>query len=825
VLDARATVAAAALVLQATILDAAPPAREHSLNEGWRFLRGEAPGAERPEFDDKGWRPLDVPHDWSIEDLPSTDGRSPTGPFDEKGSAGGRDTGWVVGGTGWYRNTFRAPSVPPGGRVEVIFDGIAVESDVWLNGRHLGQHRYAYTPSAYDLTPHLRPDGTNVLAVQVRNPGKNSRWYTGSGIYRDVRLTVTGPVRIPRWGVVVTTPEVARDRARVAVSVDLVNGSAEAREIATRVRLLGADDAAVAEGTTERFRLVPKAGRTVALSLEVARPRLWSPDAPGLHRAVVDLLARDGDVVDRVEVPFGIRKVEIDARQGLRLNGERLSLRGGCVHHDNGPLGAVALARAEERRVELLKAAGFNAVRTAHNPPSPAFLDACDRLGMLVIDEAFDMWQVPKRPDDYSRHFELWSARDLAAMVRRDRNHPSVVFWSIGNEIEERADPAGVEIGRRLAASVRALDATRPVTAGICGFWEFKDRPWSDSPPAFVPLDVGGYNYEWRQYETDHALFPDRVMVGTESFPSEAFESWEPVEKHPWVIGDFVWTALDYLGESGLGRTWIEGRDSGEDVAPWPWHIAGSGDIDILGGRKPWSYYREALWRPGVLHVAVKAPLEPGQIERVTRWGWPDVRSHWTWPGAAGRTLSVDVYSSHEKVTLRLDGKTIGSASTGRAERHRARFEVPYRPGALVAIGETQGQVPATVTLRTAGPPARLRLLPDRTSIRASGDDLSFVSIEVADAEGTRVPDAAHRIRVALTGKGELAALANGDPRSTAGFRGSERDAWRGGALAIVRPTGPGEIRVRVEAEGLSPAEVSIVARPDGRPGEALVSR
>ena len=789
--------------------------RERAFDDGWRFHRGDTPGAEQVDYDDGAWRTLDVPHDWSIEDLPAVEGRPSAGPFDKGLSAGGGDTGWVVGGTGWYRKTFPTPEIPEGGRVEVLFDGVAVESDVWINGHHLGFHPNPYTPFFYDLTPHLRADGRNVLAVRARNEGRNTRWYTGSGICRPVRLTVTGAVHVPRWGVAVTTPEVAVDRAAVRVAVDLFNASDEARQIAARVRLLDPHGVAAGLADAGPVHLSARAGRTVVVPVEVSRPGLWSPDHPDRYRAVVEVVSSSGPLLDRVEILFGIRKVEIDAEQGLRLNGEPLLLKGGCVHHDNGPLGAAAIGRAEERRVELLKAAGYNAIRTAHNPPSQAFLDACDRLGILVIDEAFDMWRIPKRPDDYSRHFDGWWARDLAAMIKRDRNHPSVVFWSIGNEIEERADPPGVEIGRRLAVSARALDPARPVTAGICAFWEFKDRPWSDSPPAFEPLDVGGYNYAWQRYESDHDLFPERVMMGTESFPLEAFESWEPVEEHPWVIGDFVWTALDYLGEAGIGHTWIEGHeeDAGEDAAPWPWHIAGCGDIDILGHRKPWSHYREALWRPGVLHVAVKAPLEEGQVEKVTRWGWPDVRSHWTWPGAEGRTLPVEVYSSHERVTLKLAGTTIGAAPTGRAERHRARFEVPYRPGELVAVGETPGQPPSSVTLRTAGPAARLRLTPDRASIRASRDDLSFVSIEVTDDKGTRAPHASHRLRVTVSGPGELAALANGDPVSLEGFRGLERTAWRGGALAIVRPTGPGEIRLRVEAPGLDPAETSLIAR------------
>ncbi len=692
-----------------------------------------------------------------------------------------------------------------------MFDGAYMETEVWVNGRRAGENVYGYSTFPVDLTPHLDRTGENVVAVRVRNLGPNSRWYSGSGLYRHVWLTTTGPLRVPLWGVSVTTPEVSAAAATVKVAVELANDTTIARSASVRVRLEPVGAGTVAPPVSgSSTATVPAAGLAAAhVAIEVASPRLWSPDSPALYRAVVEVV-EGGAVVDRVVETFGIRKVDIDAERGLRVNGRPYEMKGACVHHDNGPLGAAAIDRAEERRVEVLKAAGFDAIRTSHNPPSPAFLDAADRLGMLVIDEAFDMWQRPKNPQDYHRHFDEWWARDLRAMVRRDRNHPSVVLWSIGNEIHERADPPGLEIARRLIAAVRGDDATRPVTNAICGFWDHKDRPWSDTEPAFALLDVGGYNYQWKQYEADHALFPRRVMAATESTTLEGFDYWSLALKLPYVIGDFVWTGLDYLGESGLGRSYLEGDEPNEGAAAWPHHVAGSGDIDILGERKPQSYFREALWRPGVLHLAVHRPIPEGRREKITMWGWPDVESHWTWPGQEGRTLKVAVYSSCERVALSLDGAPLGERSV---ERRQAAFDVTYRPGRLEATCAGAHDPATRATLVTAGAPAALRATVDRAQVRADRNDLAYVRIEVVDAAGTLVPAARPEIRARVEGAGELAALASADPWDLAGYRGPTRKPYRGVAQAIVRPTAVGRVDVTITAEGLAPARVAIVAR------------
>ena len=392
---------------------AARAARTVSFDAGWRFTLGDPAGAERPGFDDASWRVLDLPHDWSIEDLPKPDGVTRSGPFDRSASAGKEATGWVVGGTGWYRKRFRLPATAKDRRAELVFDGSYMETEVWVNGRKAGENVYGYSTFPVDLTPHLDRAGENVVAVRVRNEGANSRWYSGSGLYRHVWLTTTGPLRVPLWGVGVTTPEVSATAATVKVAVELANDAATRKVPLVRVRLEPVDAGAPAVSGSSNVTVFAAGQATAQVALEVASPRLWSPDSPALYRAVVEIV--DGaSVVDRVAQTFGIRKVEIDAERGLRVNGRPYEMKGACVHHDNGPLGAAAIDRAEERRVEVLKAAGFDAIRTSHNPPSPAFLDAADRLGMLVIDEAFDMWQRPKNPQDYHRHFDEWWARDLA---------------------------------------------------------------------------------------------------------------------------------------------------------------------------------------------------------------------------------------------------------------------------------------------------------------------------------------------------------------------------------------------------------------------------
>jgi beta-galactosidase len=790
--------------------------------EEWRFHRGDTAGAEAAMFDDSAWRLLDVPHDWSIEDLADTEpqagsaiwtpGTTPLkiGPFDVDASEGQISTGWTVGGVGWYRKTFDKPEVPQGGKVELRFEGVYMNCDAWINGTHLGNHPYGYTPFALDVTPLLK-DGKNVVAVKVNNTGRNSRWYSGSGIFRKVWLTVAGDLRIPEFGVSVTTPQVARDAAAVNIDVTVENGAAANRKANVRVRLLDASGGIAGEAEAP-VSIAAKEKATATCTVRVANPKLWSPAEPNLYRAEV-VVESGGKVADATALKVGIRKVEIDAAGGLRINGEPLKLQGGCVHHDNGVLGSACIPRAEERRVETLKASGYNAIRTSHNPPSRDFLDACDRLGMVVIDEAFDCWESGnKNPQDYHLYFKEWWQRDLEAMILRDHNHPSVVFWSIGNEINERAEPHGVEIGKALQEAAHKLDPTRPVTAAICHAWDHPGKKWDDLQPAFSYLDVGGYNYQWTEYETDHAKYPQRVMMGTESFPNEAFQNWQAVEMHSYVLGDFVWTAIDYLGESGIGHASISSGDSHDVFSPpYPWFNSYCGDIDLIGNKKPQSYFRDVVWRRSKVEMAVQRPVPDRYTEHVSKWGWSDELRSWTWPGFEGKPLTVRVYTRGDKVALLLNGKEVGSKTLTEKDALKAEFAVPYATGELKGVAYLGDSEIGTVTFTTVGKAHKLLLKPDRAKLKATRDDLSYVMVQVVDEAGRLVPDAVVPVSFAVSGAGEMAAVGNANPKDVASFRRPRRNTFHGECVIVVRPRGKaGAIEVKAEAPGLQCASVTL---------------
>jgi beta-galactosidase len=817
--------------------------RDQLFDDDWRFHYGDVPGAESMEFDDAAWKEIDLPHDWSVEDrppLPEENGNGAVwggidvpfriGPFDRYESEGGRATGWCVGGIGWYRKRFAADEVRADSHAEIVFDGVYMNSDVWLNGHHLGFHPYGYTSFAYDLTPYFVVDrlGENVMAVRVRNVGQNSRWYSGSGIYRHVWLRVTGSVRMPLWGVYVTTPEVSPQAARVKVAVKVENRERAAREVTVRVGLLDSKDALV--GSHEVSRRVDTGGvAEVEQTISLSAPALWSPDSPRLYRAKVELVSGN-ELLDSTTTSFGIRKIEVDAQHGLRINGEVLKLRGGCMHHDNGLLGSAAIDRAEERRVELMKAHGFNAIRCAHNPPSPTFLDACDRLGLVVIDEAFDQWSVQKNPQDYHLYFKDWWRRDVDSMVLRDRNHPSVIFWSIGNEIPERAKPLGAGEAKEIVDEIKRLDDTRPITAALN-----PDRvlPWTDMDPFFKYLDVGGYNYQWPQYEKDHERLPRRVMMATESLPLQAFENWGMVQNHPYVIGDFVWTGMDYLGEAGIGNAqldmpFFQPRMHGEFVglpavsfalifADYPWFNAYCGDIDLIGEEKPQFFYKRVLWGISKLEIAVQRPVPEGHKQLVSAWGWPDELKSWTWLGHEGKMLTVRVYSQSDEVRLLLNEREIGVKRVSAKTQFKAEFEVPYAPGKLQAIALEAGTPVAEVTFETAGKPAELRLKADRPSLRPNRNDLAYVTLGVFDRFGNLVPDATVPVSFEISGAGKLAGTGTANPKDVRSFRQAHPLTYHGKCLAIVRPTGSSEsIVLLARSAGLKPASLRLTV--SGRP-------
>jgi beta-galactosidase len=494
------------------------------------------------------------------------------------------------------------------------------------------------------------------------------------------------------------------------------------------------------------------------------------------------------------------------------LNGKTVKINGGCVHHENGCLGSAAFDRAEERKIQLLKAGGFNAVRTSHNPPSEAFLDACDRLGLLVMDESFDCWKTGKNPNDYSKYFNQWWQRDLDAMVLRDHNHPSVFMWSIGNEIPERADPEAVKTAQMLINALKKIDNTRPVTSAIVanGKWEVFD-------PLMATHDVAGYNYNLWSAPDDHKRVPTRIIVQTESYPKDAFVNWKLVQENNCVIGDFVWTSIDYLGEAGIGRTYYSGETPGEnwDNDMFPIHAAYCGDIDLIGWRKPISHYRSMLYNNNEkLYMAVREP-EPEPLEIKTTWWsvWPTWES-WTWPGFEGKTIQVEVYSKYPKVRLYQDNKLVGEQLTGRDQQFKATFSIPYSAGLLKAVGvENDKEVESTI-LQTAGDAANIKLTADRKEIMADGQDLSYITVEITDKDGIIQPNAANRLQFKIDGPGVIAGLDNANIKDTDPYVGNTRKAWKGRALVVIKSTrDAGEIKLAVTSDGLEEKSVTIKSK------------
>jgi beta-galactosidase len=821
------------------------PRQELSADAGWRFSLGDLTGAEASSFADASWREVDLPHDWSIESAPEKD--NPSG-------AGG---GYFPAGIGWYRKTFHARADWKGKRVSVEFDGVYRDATVYLNGHNLNTHPYGYTAFTLDLTPDLNFSGPNVLAVRVDNSAQpNSRWYSGSGIYRHVHLVVTEPIHVAHWGVFVATPDATSTSAKVSIHTRVTNESSDAAGVTVETMLLDKTGSKIGS-VQSRLSIATDQEGEAAQEIAVAHPALWSPESPILYSAV-STVRKNGKVIDQVTTPFGIRSLAWSAEKGLLLNGKPVKLTGGSVHHDNGPLGAAAFDRAEERKVELLKAAGMNAVRTAHNPPSSEFLDACDRLGILVLDEPFDMWKAHKVKFDYGKDFDGWWKRDVSSMVLRDRNHPSIVIWGIGNEIPELEVESGAALGKQLADQMRALDNTRPLTLAFPGT---TTKPTAQA--VFSQLDITGYNYNiLPTYQKDHEQLPSRIMLTTESLPSKAFPLWQVSHDNPYVLGDLTWTAMDYLGESGIGA-WqygtpqqakmaegmsgmmsntamidqmFTGMANGKDVMAemaknnsdpnakammevfmhsFPWHASACGDLDLTGYRKPQSYYRDILWNGGDrVYATVRLPEPEGKKIIAIMWATYPTLPIWSWPGQEGKELQVEIYSGAEKVQLFLNDKLIGEKPTGREQKFKAVFAVPYAPGTLKAVGLRGGRVVAESVLSTAEEARKLRVTADRTVLQADGEDLSFVTVEAVDAKGQPDLHADKDLQFEISGPGVIAAVGNGDGQDADSYQGNRRKLYQGRALVVIRASRrSGPIQLTVKSSGLSDGSVTVNAR------------
>ena len=797
--------------------------RKINFNNDWKFSYGDQTDAMQPNLNDANWRTVNLPHDWSIE----------LG-FSKEKSTGGIATGQTQGGIGWYRKNFIVSKADAGKLMQLYFEGVYMESEVWLNGHKINYQPYGYTSFFCDLTKYLRPTGQlNTIAVKTVNMGKNSRWYAGAGIYRDVWIISTAKIHLDTWGTFIQTKKILGSTAQINVAADISNELNSERKAEVTVQIIDKSGKKVVEKTTV-IKIAGESKQTISQDITILNPQLWSIESPTLYQAKITVKSESGN--DVLSTPFGIRTLSFSADKGFLLNGKPVKLKGGCVHHDNGLLGAAAIDRAEDRKIELLKRDGFNAVRCSHNPPSEEFLNACDRKGLLVLDEAFDQWQKGKNPEDYHRFFDKWSERDLSTLILRDRNHPSVIMWSIGNEIKERSDSSGVAIAAHLREIIHRYDISRPVTMAVNFYWDDAGLTWKDSEKAFKNLDVCGYNYCWREYENDHKQFPTRIMFSTETLPMDRALTWEYVENNPYVIGDFVWTAMDYLGESGIGHTQYATKDekNGPMFTDYPWFNGWCGDIDICGNEKPQAALRNIAWNRSKIEMLVHAPIPTGFVEKVSIWGWPDESKSWNWNGQKGKSMTVKVITKYPSVRLYLNGKFLEEKKIGTytnkfkdnlaswlswtdVESHEVQkkdaafFQVPYIAGELKAVGVENGVEKENVTLKTTGRPVAIKLVADRKQISSSTNDLSYVSVNLVDKDGNVVPDNDLKLQLNVSGNGEIAAAGNSSPTDMKSFRSLTPKTYLGKSLVILRPNGrSGKIILHVKAANLNQATIEI---------------
>jgi beta-galactosidase len=769
--------------------------KTEDFDANWKFYLGDDAKAKEPIYNDKQWRQLNLPHDWSIE-----------GAFNEKNPTTQAEAG-LPAGIGWYRKTFTVPNASKYKRLFIDFDGVYRNSEVWINGHYLGKRPNGYISFEYELTDYLNFSGKNLIAVKVDNSEQpNSRWYSGSGIYRNVWLVTTNKTYIKHWATYVTTPVVNQQVA--SISIHTVIHPATKQSFALKLAVIDASGKTVSNQTTAIKDSIADQ------LIKINKPNLWSVSNPYLYKVKVQLLA-DGKLIDDQTIATGLRTFNFDADKGFSLNGERMKIKGVCMHHDLGALGSAVNTRAIERQLEILKAMGCNAIRTSHNPPAPELLDLCDRMGFLVMDEAFDMWKKKKSKQDYSKDWDKWHVQDLQDQILRDRNHPSVFVWSIGNEIREQFDSTGVTIGRELVGIVKALDNTRPVTCAL-----------SDADPKknFIyqsgALDLVGLNYHTEVYADFQKNYPGQKFIGTEQMsalatrghydmPSDSVrrwpkdgktplkdgnpdltvsaydnvsaywgstheETWKIIKKYDFLSGLFVWSGFDFLGEP----------------VPylWPARSAYYGIVDLAGFPKDAYYMYQSEWtdKP-MLHL------------------FP----HWNW--APGKTVDVwAYYNNADEVELYLNGKSLGVIKKTGDELH-VMWRVKYQPGSLKAVSRKNGKTVLTAQVNTAGTPYQIKLTADRSKIKADGNDLSYVTVSVLDKQGNIVPNADNLIRFSTSGPGFVRAVDNGLQTSMEPFIARQRKAFNGLCLAIIQGKAkPGQIVLTASGEGLVPGKAVI---------------
>lgn len=791
------------------------------INLDWRFHLGDVEHASEVNFDTASWQKIQLPHDWSIKDIGTTNS-----PFD-KDSIDQYDTGYSKGGIGWYRKDIKLNDELKDSVAILEFGGIYMNSQVYVNGTLVGGQHYGYTSFWIDISNKLKFGENNTIAVKVNNNHLNSRWYSGSGIYRPVSLTFKSATHIQHWGTFVNTPEITDQLAIIKVDTSIVSKVAveqTKKNISLIQEVLDQQGHVVAQqhnanvtltSTHKKKNSAAQSSANVKSTITLSRPKLWSGSSPYLYKLKQTLVVDDVPS-DVSETEFGIRQLTFDANTGFTLNGQTILLKGLNIHHDNYLLGAAAYQRAEERKVETILAAGFNAVRTAHNPPSVAFLNAADRLGLLVINEIFDAWNYAKfdHKNDYSSRFKLDWQQDVSNFIKRDRNHPSVIMWSLGNEIPEQNEALGVNTAAMLKAHVLSLDSSRKITIGANTAGEKAD-------PYLNVFDVVGYNYQEKHYQSEHKRFPKRVMYGSETYSNLAFEYWQYVENLPYVIGDFVWTGWDYIGEASIG--WTGYAPEWKNLAPYPWTLAYTGEIDALGFKRPAAYYRDVLWHTGNNKISafVKSPTPSLSPEQNPSWYlyWvsPDIHPSWTWPEAKGKKVDVVVYSQFDQVELFINDKSYGRKLTSKDTKYMTTFNVPYIEGTLRVVGYNDGIAQDQWRLETAGKPTEIRLVSQRKSLSADGQDLAYVSAELYDENGHRVyhwnEDVA--VEVNVTGAGKLLALGNANPRSVESFESNTRQTFRGRLVAVIQSTNGavGYITVTAKAKGISSNKILLKTR------------
>ncbi len=799
---------------------------------GWRFLPADALGAEESGFDDSSWKSVTLPHDWSI-----------AGPVKEDAPSRGAG-GFFPTGIGWYRKTFTVPVADAdpmaARRTFIVFDGVMANSDVWLDGQLLGHHPYGYTSFVYELTPRLHP-GKNVIAVRVDDSQQPaSRWYPGAGINRQVRLVVTGDAHIVPWGTFVTTPEVSAGSATVHVRSTVTNESAAAANLRLEVRLLGTDGKtlktfASGNGSVKTLTapsvttLEPGATANLDAETTIARPDRWDIGHGAMYTVRATLL-RNGKAVDEEDVPFGIREFHFDADQGFFLNGVHHKVYGVALHTDGGAVGTAVPLAVWERRLTELRKLGVNAIRTAHNPPAPEFLDLADRMGFLVMDEMFDCWTVAKNPYDYHLYFNEWALRDTADTVMRDRNHPSIILWSAGNEIHDTPKPeVAIPILKSLVETFHQNDPTRPVTQAL-----FRPNASHDYDDGLADLlDVVGQNYREQEILKAHADKPTRKIIGTENTHDR--NQWVALRDHPEYSGQFLWSGIDYLGES---RT-------------WPTIGSGSGLLLTTALPHGRAFERQSWWSatPMVAIVrrvaaARRGPIDPGYANGTStdqsaasatprtaapppdpsvRFSEP-ILADWTPKDLGPHTENVEVYTNAEEVELFLNGKSLGTEKL-HADASAIVFNVPFEPGTLKAVASSGGKTVATAELRTAGKPAHILLSADKPEMPLTPDwnDVRCVTATLVDEAGTRIPDSTMMVHFSTGGPASILAVDNGNMRDHDPFQATQRKLYMGNAVALLRADGgSGTVTVTAVADGIPAATLTLTTAPIGKEDPAI---